>query len=287
MDTQSFVKAFSLLPESENPKQTSVDGIPYILHEDHRWVLPIVHFAQQQGTLPKPCTVIMFDRHHDALDPSHLAQDELKRLRIKPSLQGVTSLCAEHLRRIDDDWLKAGMELGFFGDAAILGVREDFGAAKYRLYTDHVGNQHCIEMSSTLPRSDLAFKGHLSDVNRRSEFESLWKILGWEHRWSDKRFHFLSDLPKILLTIDLDCFAFSWSDYTFAWPPKIFEAEFLERSDYWSTSGWSGRSFLQALAKKAGLVTIARESECTGGSEDSDSILKSLLHYGFEDRVVF
>lgn len=247
-----------------------------------------MHFAQQQGALPKPCTVIMFDRHHDALDPPNEAMGDLRRLRLEPSLQGVVSVCSEQLRRIDDDWLKAGMELGFFGDAAILGVHDDFDARNYRSYTDQMGDQHSIEILSSLPRSGLGYQGYLSDVARRSEFETLWKILGWENRVGDeKRFRFLSDLPKILLTIDLDCFSIPWTDYIFAWPTKVFEAEFLEVSDYWSASRWSGRLFLQALAKKAGLVTIARASECTGGPEDSDSILESLVRYGFEDRLVF
>jgi len=140
MEIQSFAEVFSLLPESENPKQTSVDGVPYILHEDHRWVLPIVHFAQQRGTLPKPCTVVMFDRHHDALDPSKKSMDDLRRLRSTPTLQGVVSLCAEGLSKIDDDWLKAGMELGLFGHAVIFGVADSSGKLFHDLRRTAVRN---------------------------------------------------------------------------------------------------------------------------------------------------
>jgi hypothetical protein len=284
MDLQSFSGVFSLLPEAENPKQTFVDGIPYVLHEDHRWLLPIVHFAQQAGTLPKPCTVIMFDRHHDALDPPRSASDELKQLRAKPTLQGVVSLCEKSLRKTDDDWLKAGMELGFFGDAVIFGVEDDFEKDNFRFYQDHQGKQHRIEMTWR-PRSNLAYQGHLSDLCRRSEFEPMWKILGWEI--AKHRFQFLPGLPKILLTIDLDCFAIAWTDYMFEWPIKVFECEFLKPSSYRSTEQWTGRSFLQELAKKAGLVTFERESGCCGGTQDSQGILESLIHYGFDDGFSF
>jgi hypothetical protein len=249
MNAESFAEVLPLLPSTENPKQVFVDGVAYILYEDHRWLLPIVRCSQQKGALPKPCTVIMFDRHHDAVDPPKGAMEDLWRLRSEPSLQGAVSLCIESLRKTDD-WLKTGMELGFFGDALIFGVRDVSEVERYRFRVDHVGGQHRIEITSWLPRSSLAYQGHISDVIRRCEFEPMWKILGWEHRGGDKRFRFLPSLPKILLIIDLDCFAIPWSDYVFAWPTKVFEAEFLESSEYWSTDGWTGRSFLQGLAKK-------------------------------------
>jgi hypothetical protein len=81
MKTLSFAEVLSLLPGTENPKQTYADGVPYILHEDHRWLLPLAHFAQQQGMLPKPCTIIMFDRHHDALEARLLFFFLLVRIR--------------------------------------------------------------------------------------------------------------------------------------------------------------------------------------------------------------
>lgn len=285
MGSQGFNEVFSLLPEAENPKQTSLDGTPYILHEDHRWILPIVHFAQQAALLPKPCTVIMFDRHHDALDPLPGALDELKRLRAALSLEGLISLCETFLKKIDDDWLKVGMELGFFGDAAIFGVEDDSAQDRLRFYEDHRGEQHRIEMVRR-PLSSLAYQGQLSDANCRSDvFGPIWKILGWEV--SGHRFRFLPDLPQILLTVDLDCFAVRWRDYIFPWPTKVFDREFLEPSNYSLTEGWTGRSFLQGLAKKAGIVTIERETGCCGGPQDVQAILEGLIHYGFDDRLSF
>ena len=132
---------------------------------------------------------------------------------------------------------------------------------------------------------DCAYQGHLSDLARRREFEDLWKILGWQIE--KKRFEFVPGNPKILLTIDLDCFATIWKEYLFALPARVFEGEFFSPSDYRSTEGWTGQQFLQSLATKSGLVAIARESECTGGSEDSNSILGNLIRYGFGDCIAF
>jgi hypothetical protein len=109
----------------------------------------------------------------------------------------------------------------------------------------------------------------------------MWDILGWKVTYKDGSF--LPDRPKILLTIDLDCFAIEWGEYVFAWPDKIFEGEFSKRARI----GWSGREYLEGLAKKAGLIAIARESECCDGPQDAQAILQSLIRYGFDDRLSF
>ena len=276
--TDNFSEVFALIPESEDPKQISVDGVPYILHEDHRWVLPIVQHAQAKGLLPKPCTVVIFDWHHDTVPPYQSAADELKKLRTAPTIEGIITLCAKRLRSIDDDWLKAGMELGVFGDAVIFGVDDWEEAASYK---DHVGNRHRIEFCA-LPKSALSERGQLSDLIRRDDFGSMWETLGWNA--AGRIPGFTPGLPKIFLTIDLDCFAIPWRDYTFTWPDAIFESEFRSKA---RRDCWTGASFLQELASKAGLVTIAREAGCCGGRENAETILAKLIHYGFDDRFTF
>ena len=69
--TQStnYSELFSILPANENPQHSSIEGVSCIIHEDHRWLLPIAHRAQQLGELPKPCTLVMFDAHMDSIEP--------------------------------------------------------------------------------------------------------------------------------------------------------------------------------------------------------------------------
>jgi hypothetical protein len=158
--------------------------------------------AQEKGLLPKSCTVIMFDRHHDALDPPRCALSDLKHLRATPIPQGIAALCAEHLKKNDDDWLKSGMELGLFGDAVIFGA-ERFGMED-RIYPDQSGDRHRIVMLH-LPRAALSDHGSLCDVFQREDFGTLWEILGWSV--SARMAQFSPGLPKVFLTIDFDCFA--------------------------------------------------------------------------------
>jgi hypothetical protein len=96
----TFAVLFRLLPETENPKQVFVDGVPYVLHEDHRWLLPIAHIAQEAGALPKPCTVVRYDAHQDAFVPPRGAFPELQRLRSEASLEGIVSLCNRSLTSV-------------------------------------------------------------------------------------------------------------------------------------------------------------------------------------------
>jgi hypothetical protein len=270
------------LPARENPSEWTVGGVRFVLHEDHRWLLPIAHAAQEQGLLPKPCTLVSFDLHHDALDPRCLA--ELCAARESLTVNDVVRLCGQSLSRNDDDWVKAGMELGMFGDAVIFGVRDTSDRHRYRTYRDDLDREHMIEMLER-PHSALAYQGSLSDRARRGALERIWDVLGWQI--VHQIFEFLPDRPRILLSIDLDYFAVGWDDYTFPWPDEVFERELLAASDYWSTQGWTGKAFVQGLVEKAGLVAICRESACTGGPEKSRLILSKLDQRVFDGKLGF
>jgi len=64
---------------------------------------PIIHAAQQQGQLPTPSNVVMFDAHHDALEPACL--DCIRQVRTDGfTTEDVIELGREGLRTLDDDW---------------------------------------------------------------------------------------------------------------------------------------------------------------------------------------
>jgi hypothetical protein len=288
IDKTDFSELFAMLPATENPVQTSLDDVPVIVHEDHRWLLPIAYFAQEKKLLPKPCTLTVFDQHDDGVKPDctpglldpNISLRALIDLCQAPPRQStaVAPELSRHLRPLDDDWVKAGMELGIFGDAVIFGGWERGGRRdSSQLYTDKAtGKPHSIKIVS-LPKAALSFKGELSDWAR--EFEPIWKILGWTQKGG---FHFEDGLPKALLSIDLDCFACSCHGQTFSWPTKLFEAEFLSPT---YCSEWTGKRFLHSLIAKAGIVAIARESECTGGPEESQLILEGLNSHAFDGEL--
>ncbi len=66
---------------------------------------------------------------------------------------------------------------------------------------------------------------------------------------------------------------------TFPYPDEVFEKEFLTLSTYDRTEGMTGREFVQGLARKAGLITVATEPECCGGDAKMKQILSSVAKY--------
>src|ERR1700730_17497049 len=197
MNPASFEELFFALPDSENPIQSSLHGTPCVIHEDHRWLLPIAHVAQAKGLLPKPCTLVMFDLHTDSNDPHCAAK--LAAIRAHVSIESLVALCERDLAPLDDDWVKAGMELGMFGDAVIFGVSSPREGSRESssVYTSRSTSQeHHIQILS-LPRSELLFKGKLSDELKSEQLRKLWDILGWKANATG--FNFVEGLPPMRL----------------------------------------------------------------------------------------
>jgi hypothetical protein len=45
-------------------------GAPVVVLRDHRWTLPVVHFAAEQGLVATPVPIVMFNRHRDSRPPA-------------------------------------------------------------------------------------------------------------------------------------------------------------------------------------------------------------------------
>jgi hypothetical protein len=202
--------------------------------------------------------------------------------------QALVDLCDDQnsgLSSQDNDWLRAGMELGLFRDAVLFGVQHDGGLEFPLEFDDHRGNCHRIE-SLPRPNDCIGYQGVLGDAI--SGLPAPQRVLGWAHRagvaWFVKR------AEKFLLDIDLDCFAISWSDHTFPWPEQVFDAEFLKPSVHWTTRGKTGRDFFRALMEGAGIVTIATEPGCcgdrNGDGPNVHQILSSLDRCCFDGKLL-
>jgi len=278
----NYSELFSTLPANENPEHSLIQGISYIIHEDHRWLLPIAHRAQQLGELPKPCTLVMFDAHMDSIEPD--CTEILGAARPNLTPERLIDTCQNHLRKLDDDWIKAGMELGIFGDAIVFGGWHPESTPRADTYQDKATSQNHRFFRVGLPLHALAYQGELSDLARsHAKSSDLWKILGWH--MNGYVFDFVPGLAPILLSVDLDCFAAHWHGYNFPWPDEIFAIEFLEASSYSTTQGWTGKRMLNALAQKAGLVIFSREAACTDGAKKGNHISQRLNHFVFDGRL--
>jgi hypothetical protein len=189
-------------------------------------------------------------------------------------------ICANDLSSIDDDWITAGMEIGLFKNAVIFGVYDTSDSEKLKHFVDTKGTQHTIIIRGETPGDMLGYQGSLSDIAREGHFQELWDALYWKFV-PKKRFEFAKRPEKILLDMDLDCFAFEWEDFILTWTDEIFEKRFLKESDYFTTQSYSGKFFFNSLLQ----LTIAREDGCCGGRKKADIILNKLNEYVFEKPI--
>lgn len=269
------------LKEIDDLRQVPFGKCDCLLHKEHRWVLPIIFYKQQKNILSHPCTLVMFDAHHDAKDPA-CKNDILQIKKIGITFEGLIDLCQEKLSKLNDDWVKTGMELGLIDDAVIFGVESSADSANFKRFKDQQENIHKIKLLG-LPGKELEYQGDLSDTARRESLSDLWKILGWQ---CDPQFSFAQDGRKILLDLDLDCFIVRWKGcYRFPWPDEVFKKEFLVPSRYQTTLEWTGKDFLNGLVNKAALLTIAREPYCCGGETKATQILGKVNHFLFDDKL--
>lgn len=271
------------LRELDNLREISFENCEAFMHKDHRWVLPIIHYSQEKGILPKPCTLVMFDAHHDSCDPFCL--DEIIQLRESGcNVEDIIYLCENHLNSLDDDWVKTGMELGLIDNAVIFGLDDLSDKREFQKYKDHLGCEHRIEMIGSIIDA-LAFQGDLSDLAKSEKLSELWNILDWQFDQSSRQFTFTTDAKKILLDFDLDCFAVNWRGYLFPWPDEVYINEFFVESNYYTTDEWTGVNFVKELIKRAALLTIAEEPNHCGSIEKSMQIFDKVNHFFFENRL--
>lgn len=257
---------------------------PVVIFDDHRWILPVILEAQQDGLIPRPCTLVTFDQHHDAKRPLPKAQQVISEIQdMGATYEEVVKLVERYLSTNNDDWLKAGMELGFIGQVVNIGARDPRGAEGE--FQDLHGTTKIIHFLN-LPGGELDYQGDLSDLARRDELQPVWEVLGWEQRSPHDIFQFSKDKAPIVLDFDLDCFAIYWKEYIFPWLDEVWEKEFHISSDYASTEGLTGADVVDGLVSKAGLISIARSPNCCGGLGKAKRILEDINRFLFKGDLL-
>ncbi len=257
-----------------NPVQT-VGETPMVLFRDHRWTLPLVALAAEQGLIALPATLVSFDRHRDALEPVNGIEPLVNHCRGARNLRELIELVCVQLSPRDDDWVTAGMELGLIGDTIQFSSNPDMNAHEEPVaeYTDGVGSAHRMFRLGR-PHVELSFKGALADPESRPAQRGLWERSGWNpagHRFS----------APYLLDFDLDYWTISWDTYTFPFPEAVFEGEFTAACQSPYAPSFPVSRFFGDLIRGTPLVTVAMEPDFCGGVENARATLAALNRYFF------
>lgn len=233
--------------------------------------------------LEGPKNLLMIDCHDDQCSPS-VELSRLKEVRDSDmSEDDFHTFVHEELAERDNDWVRTGMELGLIGDVLLFGARmtenldeaddEDSGAGdeddapndnRAVVYRDQSQDPHRTwDMGHIW--EELRHAGTLVD---RARNHRAWAAVGWEGTTFRASNQFVLD-------IDLDWLSAQTFGRTYAVPRPVVESLLVEvDGDRGQTL--SALDFLRAATRSASLVTIARESECCGGTEESQRILETV-----------
>jgi hypothetical protein len=251
------------------------------LHNDHRWVLVILAWAQENKMLPRPCDLVMLDYHSDGNPPIALDSEDglaaIAQCRRTGSIADAIVLCDKHLRQNDRDWVKAGMQIGAIRHTVAFGVKT---LENDTVYIDQSGHEHRFWVISHIGDA-LAWQGCLSDRAYRSSYQTLWDTLGWDPP------RFTRTDRRLALSIDLDYFAVhsGYLGRTFPWPQAVYEHQFNSPSIAPTTKGYTAQDFLNGILSQSAILTIAREPTYCGGKAECNQIFADVNRWLFEDAI--
>ncbi|MBZ5655461.1 MAG: hypothetical protein LAO56_09300 [Acidobacteriia bacterium] len=279
--SESDLQALEYLVARDQLRPLSGLATTALLHNDHRWVLVILAWAQENKILPRPCDLVMLDYHSDG-NPSIALDSEdglaaIAQCRRTGSIADAIVLCDKHLRPDDGDWVKAGMEIGSIRHTVAFGVET---REKDTIYTDRADQQHQFWVISHIGDA-LAWQGRLSDAHYRSSYQPLWDILAWDPP------NFTRADRHLAFSIDLDYFAVhaGYLDCTFPWPQAVYERQFSSPSIAPTTRGYTAQTFLNGILSQSALVTIAREPAYCGGEAECDQIFGDVNRWLFGNAI--
>ncbi len=276
----SIPKALSSLAGTDELRELFGLDKPAFIHKDHRWVLPVLAYAQIHGLVQTPALLAVFDYHTDFAQPflsSTKGGEAVTRdFRANPTVELAIRICDEYLDKLDGDWVSSGMELGIISDAIVFGSRAGHWADRHHgeVYKDMLQEDHFF-WSLPLPRAALSHQGVLADHHNKPT--GLWEMLGWSPTTGlgIKRGH-------LILDFDLDVFVcHNELGPNFPWPESTFAHQFPQEDAGQLASTIAVSSFMNQLVEHSSIITVAREPQYCGSDYNCDAIFKMVNQYVF------
>ncbi|MFL5788313.1 MAG: hypothetical protein ACJ748_09685 [Flavisolibacter sp.] len=271
------------LAERANINVKHVSSGEVVLYEDHRTILNVLFYCKKQEPSLFPINVYLFDNHDDACVPSKKVLKMISRYNKKePSLKDFWSFTDFDLRVLDDDWNKAGMELGLINNVFLFNATKASFDFQQSYKTMSFGTKNLYNLGYIWDA--LWNRGCLSDLVKSEEYGALWNDFGWVYQRNQGKFFF--GPPNAFITdFDLDCFTTEVLDNRIAVPNTILIEKFEEmhQADYHHY--YSCKLFVEELIQKSEIITLCFENNFCGGYNQVFEIFKTIDYLFFEEQL--
>ena len=242
-----------------------------VLSLDSCWTLPVIKLAVDAGLVLPPVTLVMLDRHRDALppaDPDVLAAYD----PVDGTLEELVALVRDVCSPRDDDWVTAGMELGLVGNAVQFGHEDDEDAPRspVAVYRDRKGREH-RRFTLGRPVVELSYGGALADRTHQAADGGLWDVLGW-----DPATQRIAPAGALWFDIDLDFATVKWETYVLAYTRSMFMGEFLRRCSSQYYHEFRPAALFRRCIAASGGVSVASEPGWCDGPARAKTILGTM-----------
>lgn len=261
-----------------NHKYTSDNEV--IIYEDHRTIINVLYFLKNKRDLNESVDLIMLDNHDDFCNPRKDTIEKIIQFLDSPNPRNLNEIVEFDLNHLDDDWVKAGMELGLINNVFLFNSDESTINFREEYITQNFGTKYFYNLENVW--SALGHRGVLNDLIKK-EYKVLWDDFGWE--LNNGKFDFKKDRRKFIFDIDLDCFTTRILDKTIAIPEEIIIEKLTEQSRKSYHYYYSSQQFIKQLIRDAEMVTICYENGCCGGIRESQKIFNLVDHLLFDNEI--
>ena len=253
-----------------------------IIYEDHRTILNVLYLLKLNGKLECPVNLIMFDDHDDGCVPNSEALKKIDEfITNEPTIREFWSFTEFDLKGLDDDWVKAGMELNLINNVFLFNSTQSSISFFEEYETKKFGKKKIYNLGNVWDA--LSYKGYFNDAIMEDEYGQLWSDFGWKKN-KDFKFHFNPD-QKFIVDFDLDCFSTEILDNRIAIPEEILYEKFQSYLNpdyhYFVTT----ESFVKHLIGKAELTTMCFENSCCGGFQQAFKIFENVNDLFFDNEI--
>ena len=277
------IDSLSNLSQRANINIKSTTNADVVIYEDHRTILNVLYFLKTQQQLEFPFDLILFDNHDDGCTPSETALNKINKFnQSSPSLQEFWSFTEFDLNGLDDDWIKAGMELNLINNVFLFNATETNINFLEHYETKCFGTKKYYNLGTLW--NALSFRGCLYDAVKFDQYGELWEDFGWVYNREDGRFDFAQD-RQFLLDFDLDCFSMSILDKRVAIPKGLliekFKAQHIHQNHYY----YSWENFVRELIERSVITTICFENVFCGGYRETFKIFETIDYLFFDNQL--